>query len=205
MQLSKLEDNTLVSKYMNGNGDALETLILRHKAKIFTSILILIKDKELAEDIFQETFIKVIKTLQNGNYQEEGKFLPWVVRIGHNLVIDHFRKVKRMPMIRDTEEFSITATLKLHEENIEDQLVNGRIREEIQQLVDLLPLEQREVVVMRHFAGMSFKDIAECTGVSINTSLGRMRYALINLYRLLLFNRTNNIEGLLFLCYDGIC
>jgi RNA polymerase sigma-70 factor, ECF subfamily len=185
MQLSDLEDNTLVSKYIKGNGAALETLILRHKSKVFTSILILVKDKELAEDVFQETFIKVIKTLQKGNYQEEGKFLPWVVRIAHNLVIDHFRKSKRMPMVRDTDEFCITSTLRLNEDNIEDQLVKDRIKEQVQQLVDLLPLEQREVVVMRHFAGMSFKDIASCTGVSINTSLGRMRYALINLRKII--------------------
>ena len=185
MLLSDLTDNNLISKYIKGDNLALETLILRHKAKVFTSILILVKDKEQAEDIFQETFIKVIKTLKKGTYHVEGKFLPWVIRIGHNLVIDHFRKNKRMPMVRDTDEYRITETLKLHEENIEDHLVNSRIREQVRQMVDLLPIEQREVVIMRHFGDMSFKEISECTNVSINTSLGRMRYALINLRKII--------------------
>ncbi len=184
MQLSEFTDKDLVSKYLGGNNAALEMLILRHKSKIFTSILILVKDKDLAEDIFQETFIKVINTLRNGSYHEEGKFLPWVIRIAHNLVIDHFRKSKRMPMVRDTEDYSIMETLKLHEDNIEDKLIKNRIHEQVRMLVDLLPLEQREVVIMRHFANMSFKEISECTQVSINTALGRMRYALINLRKI---------------------
>ena len=145
----------------------------------------LVKDEELAGDIFQDTFIKVIKTLKKGNYQEEGKFLPWVMRIAHNLVIDHFRKSKRMPMVRDTDEFAITDTLKIDEENIEDQMISSRITEQVRLLIDLLPEEQREVVVMRHYAGMSFKEIADITNVSINTSLGRMRYALINLRKII--------------------
>ncbi len=185
MRFTDLSDNRLVTRYIQGENKALEALILRHKAKIFTSILMLVKDDELAEDIFQETFIKVINTLKKGNYQEEGKFLPWVMRIAHNLVIDHFRKSKRMPMVRDTDEFAITDTLKLDEENIEDQMINNRVTEQVRLLIDLLPPEQREVVVMRHYAGMSFKEIADITNVSINTSLGRMRYALINLRKII--------------------
>lgn len=185
MRFTDLSDNHLVARYIAGDNKALEALILRHKGKIFTSILVLVKDEELAGDIFQETFIKVIKTLKKGNYQEEGKFLPWVMRIGHNLVIDHFRKSKRMPMVRDTDEFAITDTLKVDEDNIEDQMISNRITEQVRLLIDLLPDEQREVVVMRHYAGMSFKEIADITNVSINTSLGRMRYALINLRKII--------------------
>jgi RNA polymerase sigma-70 factor (ECF subfamily) len=185
MRFTDLSDNHLVARYMKGDNNALEALILRHKGKIFTSILMLVKDDELAEDIFQDTFIKVIKTLKKGNYQEEGKFLPWVMRIAHNLVIDHFRKSRRMPMVRDTDEFAITDTLRLDELNIEDQMISNRVTEQVRLLIDELPHEQREVVVMRHYAGMSFKEIAEITNVSINTSLGRMRYALINLRKII--------------------
>lgn len=185
MRQTDVSDNQLIEQFLGGNESSLEKLIVRHQRKVFTSILLLVKEKELAEDIFQETFIKVINTLRSGHYKEEGKFLPWVVRIGHNLVIDHFRKQKRMPMVRDTDEFSVMDSLKLTDENVEDKMIVGQIHETIRQLIDFLPLDQREVVIMRHYADMSFKEIAESTNVSINTSLGRMRYALINLRKLI--------------------
>jgi len=185
MRKTEVSDNELITQFLRGNENGLEELITRHQRKVFTSILLLVKDKELAEDLFQETFIKVINTLRSGNYHEEGKFLPWVIRIGHNLVIDYFRKQKRMPMVRDTEEFSVMDSLKLTDENIEDKMITNQIHVEIRQLIEHLPLDQREVVIMRHYADMSFKDIAESTNVSINTSLGRMRYALINLRKLI--------------------
>jgi RNA polymerase sigma factor (sigma-70 family) len=185
MRYSEISDNELITQFLTGDESSLEKLIIRHQKKVFTSILLLVKDKELAEDLFQETFIKVINTLRSGNYHEEGKFLPWVVRIGHNLVIDYFRKQKRMPMVRDTDEYSIMDTLKLTDDNVEDKMVIAQIHTEIRQLIEFLPLDQREVVIMRHYADMSFKEIAETTNVSINTSLGRMRYALINLRKLI--------------------
>ena len=185
MRKTEVSDNELITQFLQGNESGLEELITRHQRKIFTSILLLVKDKELAEDLFQETFIKVINTLRSGNYHEEGKFLPWVIRIGHNLVIDYFRKQKRMPMVRDTEEYSVMESLKLTDENIEDKMITSQIHTEIRMLIEHLPLDQREVVIMRHYADMSFKDIAESTKVSINTSLGRMRYALINLRKLI--------------------
>jgi len=178
-------DHELVSRFLNGNEEALQDLITRHQRKIFTSIYLLVKDRELADDIFQETFIKVINTLRSGNYNEEGKFLSWVLRIGHNLVIDHFRSLKRMPMVHENEEYSIFDSLPLMDDNIEDKLIHEQIQNQVRLLVEELPFDQREVVIMRHFADMSFKEIAECTGVSINTSLGRMRYALINLRKLI--------------------
>jgi len=185
MRNADVTDNELITRFLKGDESGLRLLIERHQRKIFTSILILVKDKEQAEDLFQETFIKVINTLRSGNYHEEGKFLPWVIRIAHNLVIDHFRKQKRMPLVRDTEDFSIMESLKLTEDTIEDKMVVDQIHKEVRLLVELLPYDQREVVIMRHYADMSFKEIAECTNVSINTSLGRMRYALINLRKLI--------------------
>lgn len=185
MRLSDISDNQLIVSFISGDEGALEILVRRHQRRVFTSILILVRDKELAEDLFQETFIKVIKTLRSGAYQEEGKFLPWVLRIGHNLVIDHFRKSKRMPMVRDTEEHSIMDQIRLTDANVEEQMVTNQIYHQVRQLIEYLPLDQREVVIMRHYGNLSFKEIAEITNVSINTSLGRMRYALINLRKLI--------------------
>lgn len=179
-------DQELVSEFLRGNEDTLQELIVRHERKIFTSIYLLVKDRDLANDIFQETFIKVIKTLRSGNYNEEGKFLSWVLRISHNLVIDHFRSLKRMPMVYDTDEYSVFDTLPLEDTNIEDKMIAEQIQTTVRALIEQLPYDQREVVIMRHFANMSFKEIADATGVSINTSLGRMRYALINLRKLIL-------------------
>lgn len=181
----QLTDQELVSRYLKGQEEALQALILRHEKKVYTSIYLLVKDRELSDDLFQDTFIKVINTLRSGNYNEEGKFLSWVLRIAHNLVIDYFRSLKRMPMVYDTEEYSVFDTLPLEDQNIEDKLIANQIQVEVRALLEELPFDQREVVIMRHFANMSFKEIADCTEVSINTSLGRMRYALINLRKLI--------------------
>ena len=178
-------DQELVSEFLKGNEDTLQELIVRHERKIFTSIYLLVKDRDLANDIFQETFIKVIKTLRSGNYNEEGKFLSWILRISHNLVIDHFRSLKRMPMVYDTDEYSVFDTIQLEDKNIDDKMIADQIQSTVRALIEQLPYDQREVVIMRHFANMSFKEIADATGVSINTSLGRMRYALINLRKLI--------------------
>jgi RNA polymerase sigma factor (sigma-70 family) len=185
MRIQEASDNQLITSFLSGDESCLEQLIRRHQKKVFTSILILVKDKELAEDLFQDTFIKVINTLRSGHYQEEGKFLPWVTRIAHNLVIDYFRKNKRMPMVRDTEEYSIMDQIRLTDDNVEEKMVITTIHHQVRQLIEHLPTDQREVVIMRHYADMSFKEIAEITNVSINTSLGRMRYALINLRKLI--------------------
>lgn len=182
---TQLNDQELVQMYISGNHSAFETLLLRHKRKIFSAIVMLVRDKHIAEDIFQDTLVKVINTLRSGNYNEEGKFLPWVLRIGHNLVIDHFRKEKKMPMSRDTEEYNIFDILYLKQDSVQDEVMKAQVLEQVRKMVDLLPDEQREVLVMRHYGDLSFKEIAEQTGVSINTALGRMRYALINMRKLI--------------------
>ena len=184
MQYSKLNDQELVAYYLKGDENSLKELITRHQRKILTSIYLLIKDREMANDIFQDTFIKVINTLRSGNYNEEGKFLSWVLRIAHNLVIDHFRRQQKMPMVHDTEEYSLFDFIPLSDENVEDKIINGQIHDTVRRMIDELPADQREVVKMRHYDNMSFKEISEVTNVSINTSLGRMRYALINLRKL---------------------
>jgi RNA polymerase sigma-70 factor (ECF subfamily) len=178
-------DKDLIAQYLKGDEASLNQLIKRHRQKVFTSILIMVKDKDMSEDIFQDTFIKVVKTLRSGNYNEEGKFLPWVVRIAHNLVIDHVRREKRTTMLRDTDEFSILSTLPVYDDNVEEKLIKDQIHADVRKLIEELPFEQKEVLIMRHYANMSFKDIADVTNVSINTSLGRMRYALINLRKLI--------------------
>ncbi|HRC31838.1 MAG TPA: sigma-70 family RNA polymerase sigma factor [Bacteroidia bacterium] len=185
MQFNPLTDNELIQQYLKGSDDALRNLIERHKRKIFSTIYLLVKNRDLADDLFQDTFIKVINTLRGGNYQEEGKFLPWVLRIAHNLVIDYFRKQKRMQMVHDTEEYSIMDTLRLTDDNVEDKMVQDQILNQVKLLIDELPEDQRDVVIMRHYKDMSFKEIAETTNVSINTALGRMRYALINLRKII--------------------
>lgn len=185
MQFNPLTDNELIQQYLKGSDDALRNLIERHKRKIFSTIYLLVKNRDLADDLFQDTFIKVINTLRGGNYQEEGKFLPWVLRIAHNLVIDYFRKQKRMQMVHDTDEYSIMDTLRLTDDNVEDKMVQDQILNQVKLLIDELPEDQRDVVIMRHYKDMSFKEIAETTNVSINTALGRMRYALINLRKII--------------------
>ncbi len=184
MQKRKLQDAVLVSNYINGNEKALEVLILRHKQRIYGYIYSKVLDKDVTEDVFQDTFIKVINTLKGGKYNEEGKFLPWVLRIAHNLCIDFFRKNNRVPKFKNTDEFDIFSVLSDASENAETALINEQIYADIKKLVIELPKNQREVLEMRLFKDMSFKEISESTDVSINTALGRMRYALINLRKL---------------------
>ena len=181
MESKVIADSVLVSNYINGSERSLEILIIRHKQRIFSFILSKVLDREVAEDIFQDTFIKVINTLKRGAYNEEGKFLPWVMRIAHNLVIDYFRRNKRIPTFKNTDEFDIFSIISDEVLNIEKQLIKDQILEDIRGLIVELPEDQKEVLLMRMYKDMSFKEIAENTGVSINTALGRMRYALINL------------------------
>ena len=181
----KVLDSVLVSDYINGNEKSFEILIARHQQRIYNFIFSKVLDRDITEDVFQDTFIKVIKTLKKGKYNEEGKFLPWVMRIAHNLVIDHFRRNKRMPTFKNTDEFDIFSVLGDGELNAEKLLVKEQILSDVRKLIDELPEDQREVLKMRMYKDMSFKEISENTGVSINTALGRMRYALINLRKLI--------------------
>lgn len=186
MKAQTISDKELISRYLQGNQASLEKLIIRHKNKVFAYILMIVKDKELADDIFQDTFIKVINTIKAGNYKEEGKFIQWVMRIAHNLIIDHFRKSKRIPVIDNgNDEFDIFDTISLTDPSVEERMVKDQIHSDVRKLIEYLPPEQKEVLFMRHYSEMSFKDIAEQTDVSINTALGRMRYALINLRKLI--------------------
>ncbi len=186
----QIEDSVLVKQYIGGKEKALETLINRHNQKIISFIYSKVLDRDVAEDIFQDTFIKVIKTLKRGSYSEEGKFLPWVMRIAHNLIIDHFRKNKRMPKFEGSEDFNIFSVIKDDKLNVEKQMIKNQIDSDLTYLIDELPDDQREVLIMRIYKDMSFKEIAENTDVSINTALGRMRYALINLRKIV---ERNNI------------
>lgn len=185
MRSEIISDQELLTQYLSGNEAALEVLINRHKDKVFTAIYMFVQDTYLAEDIFQDTYIKVIKTLRKGKYREEGKFLPWVLRIANNLCIDHFRKTKRNPKVTTSDGFDIFKVLKFEEDNAEQALIKSQTHNKVRTLVENLPEEQREVVMLRHYAGMSFKEIAELTDVSINTALGRMRYALINMRKMI--------------------
>ena len=181
-----MDDKELIHEYLKGDESAFATLLNRHKSKVFSYTLLLVKDRALAEDIFQDAFIKVINTLKSGRYNEEGKFLPWVMRICHNLVIDHYRKDKKMPAFKtDDDEFDIFSVIRIEEQSAEDRLIRSQTEMDLQKLINYLPKEQKEVLFMRHYAELSFNEIAEQTGVSINTALGRMRYALINLRKLL--------------------
>jgi len=178
-------DAELVSLFLNGHKDAFAKLLNRHKAKVFTSIYVIVKDRYLAEDLFQETFIKALRLLQEGKYNEDGKFLPWIVRVARNMAIDHIRKNKRHPHIVTESGSPIFSSMKFAETDAESIHIGNEESAMVRRLISKLPEEQRDVLVMRHFADMSFKEIAESTGVSINTALGRMRYALINLRKLL--------------------
>ena len=182
---SQVTDNQLVAAFQQGNNNALEVLISRHKDKIFTSILILTKDKYMAEDLFQDVFIKIIDTLRSKKYNEEGKFLPWALRVAHNLVVDHFRKVNRKPTIITSDKQDIFEMINVVEEGVDRTMIRTQSQERMRKVVDMLPEEQREVIVLRHFADLSFKEIAEITNCSINTALGRMRYGLMNLRKLM--------------------
>lgn len=178
-------DAYLVKQYMDGNENALSILINRHQQRIYSFIYSKVFNKDISEDIFQDTFIKVIRTLKKGKYNEEGKFLPWVMRISHNLVIDHFRKNKRMPKFENSGNFNIFSVLSDSCLNAEKQLIKDQIETDVKELIKELPEDQREVLIMRIYKDMSFKEISERTGVSINTALGRMRYALINLRKVI--------------------
>ena len=185
MKANVLSDNELVQRYQYGDESALKALISRYEKRLFTYIMISVKNKELAEDIFQDTFIKVINTIRSGNYHEEGKFFQWVMRIANNLRIDYYRKVQRLPLYESNGEFDIFDVISTREESVEQKLIREQIFEDVSNLVDYLPKEQKEVLVMRIYQDNSFKEIAESTGESINTALGRMRYALINLRKMI--------------------
>lgn len=187
MRVQITSDRELIGRYIKGDQDGLEQLITRHKNRIYAYILMIVKDRDLANDLFQDTFIKVINTIRAGSYNEEGKFLQWVMRIAHNLIIDHFRKSNRIPVIDNSknEDFNIFDTINILDKSIEEEMITEQIHKDVRKLIELLPDEQKEVLIMRHYAEMSFKDIAEVTDVSINTALGRMRYALINLRKLI--------------------
>ena len=178
-------DALLVKSYVAGDESALATLINRHQSKIYGFIFSKISDRDLTDDIFQDTFIKVIKTLKSNSYNEEGKFLPWVMRIAHNLIIDHFRKNKKMPMFRETDEFSIFSIMTDNSMTIENRMITDQVEKDLKKLIEELPDDQKEVLVMRIYQDLSFKKISELTGVSINTALGRMRYALMNLRKVI--------------------
>ena len=181
----QLPDASLIKEYVAGNEDALTKLIKRHESKIYGFIYSKIPDRDITNDIFQDTFIKVIKTLKSNSYNEEGKFLPWVMRISHNLVVDHYRKNKKMPMFRETEEFSIFSIMSDDSLTIENKIIADQVEMDLKKLIEELPADQKQVLVMRMYQDMSFKEISESTGVSINTALGRMRYALMNLRKVI--------------------
>ena len=183
--LSTLTDQQLVRSYMDGNANALSVLVERYKDKIFTSIYLLVKDKYLAEDLFQDVFIRIIDTLRGGRYTDEGKFLPWAMRIAHNLCVDHFRKVKRSPSIKTSDDHDIFEVLNFSEAGADQKIMANQSHDRVRKMVDMLPEDQREVIILRHYADLSFKEISELTNCSINTALGRMRYGLINLRKMM--------------------
>ena len=189
MDMLQLEDHELVTHYINGKEEAFETLLLRHKDKIYNYVYIKIRDHALAQDIFQDTFVKIVQTLKKGKYNEEGKFLPWAMRIAHNLVIDHFRKANKVRMISEssskTDDFNIFSVLELDEDNAQEMITKTELESQMIALVEHLPPTQRDILNMRIFQEMSFKDIADREDISINTALGRMRYALINMRKLI--------------------
>jgi RNA polymerase sigma-70 factor (ECF subfamily) len=181
----QITDKALIKQYIQGNEACLEMLINKHKNKVFTTILMIVNDRYIAEDLFQETFIKVIKTFKSGKYNEEGKFLPWVVRIARNLAIDHFRKAKRMPKVTSQDGEDIFRTFEISERNREQEYIRDQRDETIREIINMLPDEQKQVLVLRHYGDLSFKEIAALTDVSINTALGRMRYALNNMRKII--------------------
>jgi len=178
-------DQELIQMYVGGQESGLEALLNRYKSKIYTSIYMKVKDEYLAEDIFQETFIKIINTLKSGKYNEEGKFLPWAIRIAHNMIVDFFRKAKRAPNIVNADGFDIFEVLEFSDESAESKMLKQQVDVDLKKMIQKLPDDQKEVLIMRHFCDMSFKDIAEITEVSIDTALGRLRYALSNLRKMI--------------------
>jgi len=183
---SKMTDYELITSFMSGSERSIELLILRHKSKVYSYIILYIRNHDLADDIFQDTFLKVVQSIRAGRYQDDGKFISWVMRIAHNLIIDHFRHEKQMGIVlNDDYETDLLNSRRLSDENVEDVIVRRQVMRDVRRLINGLPEDQREVVIMRHYAGMSFKEIADMTGVSINTALGRMRYALINMRKIM--------------------
>ena len=185
MSKNFINDAQLVSNYISGDERALSILINKHQSRLYGFIFSKIQDRDAANDVFQDTFIKVIRTLKRGNYNEQGKFLPWVMRISHNLIIDYFRKNNRMPKFKSKNDFDIFSVISDDSLNIENKIVDAQIEDHVRVLLDELPEEQKAVIKMRIYQEMSFKEISESTGVSINTSLGRMRYGLINLRKMI--------------------
>jgi len=187
VEANRMSDQELIQQFLSGEKGGIEKLINRHKTKVYTYIVLVVKNQQLAEDIFQDTFIKVIRSLIDGKYKDNGRFVSWVIRIAHNLIIDHFRKEKQINTLsNDDYEADIFNSRKLSDQNIEEVMIREQITNDVRQLIDELPEEQKQVILLRHYGGMSFKEIAEQTDVSINTALGRMRYALINLRKLIL-------------------
>lgn len=184
MNVLKLNDQELIKEYLKGNDKAFEILLTRHKDKIYTSIYLFVKDTEMANDIFQDVFIKIVDTLRKGKYNHEGKFLQWAMRISYNMCVDNFRRNKRRTKVSSTETFDIFDVLECQDDNMETTIIKSQMHSKVRSLVDQLPPEQREVVILRHYADMSFKEISQLTRVSINTALGRMRYALINMRKM---------------------
>lgn len=184
--LISLTDQQLVRLYVDGNTAALETLVNRYKDKIYTSIYLLVKDKYMAEDLFQDVFIRIIDTLKSGRYTDEGKFLPWALRIAHNMCVDHFRKIKRNPSIKTSDDRDIFEVLNFSEPSAEVKMMQHQSHDRVRKMIDMLPQDQREVIILRHYADLSFKEIAGLTKCSINTALGRMRYGLINMRRMMI-------------------
>src|SRR5450432_321034 len=176
-----LSDQQLIHLYLDGDAEALATIVHRYKDKLYTSIYLLVKDKYLAEDMFQDVFIRVIDKLKNGHYTEEGKFLPWILRIAHNMCLDHFRKIKRLPVIKTSDDVDIFEMLNFSVKSVEERMIAGESQARVRKMMDMLPEDQREIIIMRHYADLTFKEIATLKDISIITALGRMRYGLINL------------------------
>ena len=183
--LTQLSDQELVSLYLGGDSSAFSTIVLRYKSKLYTSIYLLLKDKYLAEDMFQDVFIRVIDKLKNGLYKEEGKFLPWILRIAHNMCLDHFRKVKRSPVMKTSDDSDVFEQIDFSEPGSDSSLMAAETNHQVREMLDMLPDEQREIIIMRHYADLTFREIAALKNISINTALGRMRYGLINLRKTL--------------------
>ncbi|MBP5535184.1 MAG: sigma-70 family RNA polymerase sigma factor [Bacteroidales bacterium] len=186
----QLNDNELIMGYVNGDYSCFETLLARYQSKVYGYIISVVKDKDVADDIFQDTFFKVVYTINSGLYRDENKFIHWVMRIAHNLIVDYFRRTSKMPFVPNKPDCDVVETLRVHDDNAEQAIMRQQTRQNIRKLIKMLPPEQRRVVILRHYGKYDFKDIAAKTGVSINTALGRMRYAIINLRRLA---RENNI------------
>ncbi len=182
---TSISDEQLIQLTVNGDNNALTELVLRHKNRLYTSIYLLVRDKYLAEDIFQDTFIKAINTIKAGDYTDQGKFLSWIIRIAHNICIDHFRKVRRTPVIKTANDQNLLDNMNFSEISADEKMVRSEKHDKVREILYLLPEEQREVVILRHYADLSFKEIAHITNCSINTALGRMRYGLMNLRKMI--------------------